>query len=111
MPNGHIRWWTFAGGIANALLADTLKPHCDVKGDNLSLNFPTASSLETITEYIHGIEPDSIRPIPNIDAMENLKFSECLSPDIATEVFTSRFDDRAGVRQAVQERRRTVGTS
>lgn len=108
MPNGHIRWWTFAGGIANALLADTLKPHCDVKGDNLSLNFPTASSLETVTEYINGIDPDSIKPIPNIDAMENLKFSECLSPDIAADVFTSRFDDRHGVKQAVEERRRVI---
>ena len=46
LPNGQIRWWTFAGGIANTLLADTLKPHCDVKSDNLSLSFPTASSVD-----------------------------------------------------------------
>lgn len=25
-PSGQIRWWNFAGGIANGLLADTLKP-------------------------------------------------------------------------------------
>jgi len=109
-PNGQVRWWTFAGGIANALLADALKPHCDVKDDNLSLSFPTASPLETVAECINGIQPKNVRPIPNIVAMENLKFSECLSPDIAAEVFTSRFDDRTGVVQAVEERRRVVVT-
>ena len=106
--NGQVRWWTFAGGIANALLADALKSHCDVKGDNLCLSFPTASSLETVSEYINGIQPDDVRPIPNAVAMENLKFSECLSPEIAAEVFTSRFDDRVGVVQALQEQRRVV---
>ena len=25
-PNGEVRWWTFGGGIANALLADHLRP-------------------------------------------------------------------------------------
>ncbi|QGJ70868.1 ATP-dependent RNA helicase RhlE [Planctomycetales bacterium 10988] len=107
-PNGEIRWWTFAGGVANALLADHLKSHCDVKADNLCLSFPTASSLENVSEYIEGVQPEAVQPIPNIDAMENLKFSECLSPEIAAEVFTSRFDDRRAVAQAIEERRRVV---
>ena len=107
-PNGEIRWWTFAGGIANTLLADTLKSNCDVKGDNLSLSFPTASSLETVSEFIGGLQLENVRPIPNNDAMENLKFSECLSPEIASEVFTSRFGDRAAVEQAMDERMRVV---
>lgn len=111
MPNGQVRWWTFAGGVANTLLADALKPHCDVKSDNLSLSFPTASSMDTVVEYINGIQPETIRPIPNTDAMENLKFSECLSPGIAAEVFVSRFDDRVGVAQALEERRRIVVNS
>lgn len=106
--NGEIRWWTFAGGIANTLLADTLKSNCDVKGDNLSLCFPMALSLETVSEFINGLQLENVRPISNNDAMENLKFSECLSPDIASEVFTSRFDDRVGVVQALQEQRRVV---
>ncbi len=108
LPNGQIRWWTFAGGIANTLLADTLKPHCDVKSDNLSLSFPTASSLETVSELIDGLQSDLVRPVPNIEAMENLKFSECLSPGIAAEVFTTRFDDRAGVEQSLTQIRRAV---
>lgn len=110
-PNGQVRWWTFAGGIANALLADALKSHCDVKGDNLCLTFPKASSVQQVSEYIDNIRPEDVRPIPNVVAMENLKFSECLSPEIAAEVFTSRFDDRAGVVQAIEEQRRVVVTT
>jgi len=106
--NGQIRWWTFAGGIANALLADTLKPHCDVKADNLSLSFPTASSVDMVADMIDALQSDNVRPIPNPDAMENLKFSECLSPDIAAEVFTARFHDRAAVIQALGERKRVT---
>ena len=107
-PNGQIRWWTFAGGIANALLADTLKPHCDVKADNLSLSFSTASSVDAVAELIDALQPDGVRAVPNPDAMENLKFSECLSPDIAAEVFTARFNDRVGVEQAIRERKRVI---
>lgn len=107
-PNGELRWWTFAGGIANTLLADALKPHCDVKGDNLSLVFPKATSLDQIAALINEIEPENVRPIPNIQAIENLKFSECLSDELSAEVFTSRFDDREGVAQAVKERRRVI---
>jgi len=105
-PNGEIRWWTFAGGIANTLIADALKPHCDVKGDNLSLVFPKAKTLDEVAGHIREIDPQAIRPIPNIEAMENLKFSECLSSDLAVEVFTSRFNDPNAVQQVLEERRR-----
>ncbi|MEQ9379793.1 MAG: hypothetical protein RJP95_02940, partial [Pirellulales bacterium] len=107
-PKGEVRWWTFAGGVANALLADSLKSEFDVKGDNLSLSFPAASSLEIVSASINRLVPDSIRAIPNPDAMDNLKFSECLPADIAAEVFVTRFDDREGVRQAVEEKMRLV---
>ena len=57
---------------------------------------------------INEIEPESVTPIPNVQAMENLKFSECLSDELSAEVFTSRFNDRKAVDQALQERRRVV---
>jgi len=37
--------------IANTLLADALKPECDVKGDNLSLVFPKSTSLDEIAKH------------------------------------------------------------
>ncbi|HBE66558.1 MAG TPA: ATP-dependent helicase [Planctomycetaceae bacterium] len=105
-PNGEIRWWTFAGGVANTLLADALKPSIDVKGDNLSLVFPKANSLDEVSPLIMELNADNIRPIPNIEAMENLKFSECLSGEHSMEVFSSRFDDPSALRQSIEERRR-----
>ena len=107
-PNGELRWWTFAGGVANTLLADALKSHCNVKGDNLSLVFTQSTSLEEVAGLIDSIVPDSVRPIPNVEAMENLKFSECLSGELAVEVFTSRFDDPKAVSQAIAEPRRVT---
>jgi len=109
--HGKVRWWTFAGGLANTLLADALKYGCDVKSDNLSISFPVAMSLEKVNEYISDLQADEVRPTSNIDAMENLKFSECLSPSIAAEVFVSRFDDRAGVTQALAEPHQLVTDS
>ena len=108
MPNGQVRWWTFAGGVANTLLADTLQPQYEVKSDNLSITFPLGSSLETIVESLNSLQPEAVRPIPNRDAIENLKFSTCLPPTIASEVFTSRFDDRVGVTQAIEQQRRVI---
>jgi len=107
MPNGQVRWWTFAGGIANTLLADALKSHCDVKGDNLCLSFPKASSVQQVSELINNIRPEDVRPIPNEAAMEELKFSECLSTAIAAKVFSSRFDD-PGVIQSVLHNQRQI---
>lgn len=104
-PNGQVRWWTFAGGIANTLLADALKPHCDVKGDNLCLSFPKASSVQQVSEYIDSIRLEDVKPIPNEAAMENLKFSECLSSDIAREVFSVRFNSPEVIRSVLHDRR------
>jgi ATP-dependent Lhr-like helicase len=107
-PNGQVRWWTFAGGVANALLATTLKPQCDVKSDNLSLQFPSGSTFEVIVELLNSLHPETVWPIPHPDALENLKFSECLPPEIAAEVFVARFDDHTAVVQALAEKRRIV---
>lgn len=73
-----------------------------------SLVPPKETSFDYVSDVINGIDPETVRPIPNLQVMENLRFSECLSDSLAVEVFTSRFDDRAGVAQAVQEQRRVV---
>lgn len=65
-------------------------------------------SLDAVAELIGGLRPEDVHPIPNPDAMENLTFSECLPPGIAADVFTSRFDDRAGVGPAIREPRRVA---
>jgi hypothetical protein len=63
---------------------------------------------QVVAERIGGLRSDDVHPIPNPDIMEASKFTKCLSPEIATEVFTARFSDRAGVKQALGESRRLV---
>ena len=106
--NGSIQWWTFAGGVANTLLADALKSTCDVNGDNFCLRFSAPSSEEVIGEAIDRLSPTTIAAVPSTEAMENLKFSECLSPEIAAGVFSARFNDQPAVKQALGEPRRIV---
>ncbi|MEZ6048725.1 MAG: hypothetical protein R3C11_24735 [Planctomycetaceae bacterium] len=105
-PNGELRWWTFAGGVANTLLADALKPHCDVKGDNLLAGFPQSNITRPDRCPNQRDRAGKRKADFNTDAMENLKFSECLSEELSAEVFTSRFNDRKAVEQVLQEKRR-----
>lgn len=107
-PNGQIRWWTFAGGIANNLLAGAIKAVGNVKADNLSLSFTATPSVDVVSGWISGIRPETAKPVPDLDAMDQLKFSACLPAELATEVFMSRFNDPVGVNQAIEEQRRVV---
>jgi ATP-dependent Lhr-like helicase len=106
--DGQVAWWTFAGGIANTLLANALTGHCDAKGNNLSITFQNTQSLQAVAELIAGIDPAAATPIPNPEMMESLKFGECLSPGLALDVFGARFQDDAAVKQALDEPRRDI---
>jgi ATP-dependent helicase Lhr and Lhr-like helicase len=107
-PNGEVRWWTFGGGVVNTLLADHLRPKADLRVDNLSLRFSASLKLSDAEELIGALSADSIEPVPAEDAIEGLKFSECLPPHIAAEVFCARFNDPEAVRKIVGEPRRVV---
>jgi ATP-dependent Lhr-like helicase len=107
-PNGDVRWWTFGGGIANALLADHLRTQVDTKPDNLSIKFPATSALDSVLEWISGILADDVRPVVNPTAIENMKFTECLSLELAAEVYCSRFNDMEAVKKIVMEARKVV---
>ncbi len=107
-PSGEVRWWTFGGGVANTLLADHLRPGAEVRVDNLSLRFPGSVKLADVEKLIGSLAMDGIEPIPAPDAIEALKFSECLPPRIAAEVFSARFNDAEAMRRLVGEPKRVV---
>jgi ATP-dependent helicase Lhr and Lhr-like helicase len=107
-PNGEVRWWTFGGGIANALLADHLRTQIDVRGGNLAIKFPATSALDSVVEAVSAIIVEDVHPAPNAKAIENMKFTECLSPELAAEVFCARFNDAEAVKKIVREPRRIV---
>ncbi len=106
--NGEVRWWTFGGGIANALLADSLRPQIEGKPDNFGIRFPATVALDAVEKRIVAIVASDVRPVPNATAIENMKFTECLPPELAAEVYCSRFDDAEAVRKVVGEPRRVV---
>jgi ATP-dependent Lhr-like helicase len=107
-PNGEVRWWTFGGGIANALLADYLRAQVDARGDNLAVKFPANLALDSVVELISAVVVEDVHPVPNAAAIENMKFTECLSPELAAEVFCARFNDAEVVKKIVREPRKVV---
>jgi ATP-dependent Lhr-like helicase len=107
-PNGEVRWWTFGGGIANALLADYLQPQIDGRPDNFCIKFPATSALDMIEQRIGAIVIEDVRPVPNSAAIENMKFTECLSPVLAAEVFCARFNDIEAVRKILAEPKKVI---
>jgi len=49
-----------------------------------------------------------VSPAPNQEILSNLKFSECLSPSIAREVFAARFNDAEAIANLRREQMRVV---
>jgi hypothetical protein len=96
------------GGVANTMLAGYFRRQTDVIGENLSVRFPEAPSLDSVAGVISGVAVEEVRPVPNESAIENLKFTECLSPDLAAEVFCARFNDTEAVKQIVGEPRKVI---
>lgn len=107
-PSGEIHWWTFGGGAVNALIKEHLRAQTGIRSDNLSIRFPSTCTLEELEEQLGTLSPETIVPIPDEEAIKNLKFSECLPPTIAAEVFCSRFNAPEAIEHVLHERRRVI---
>jgi ATP-dependent Lhr-like helicase len=107
-PSGEVRWWTFGGGVANTLLAGRIRAKAAVRADNLSLRFPTAVKLDEAEGWIGQLRGDRVEPTLDAEAIEGLKFSECLPPHLAAEVFCARFNDAEAVSKILGEPRRVI---
>ncbi|MCZ2341278.1 MAG: DEAD/DEAH box helicase [Bacteroidales bacterium] len=107
-PNGEVQWWTFAGGLANTLVMDHLGGGSKAKTDNLCIRFPSTLKLTDVETLIASRIRDEIVPTPSEDAMDNLKFGECLPPPIAGEVFAARFNDPEAIANIRREPMRVV---
>jgi ATP-dependent Lhr-like helicase len=147
--DGSVRWFTFAGGVANKLLADSLFPQlatatppqadageaaCGevasgdvtkgemttgeatsgkatkpvIQPDNVSIRFLAPQDLGELERRIAALSAELIVPQVDSRVIEQLKFSECLSTELAEQVFKSRFRDPAAIEQALSEQRRLV---
>lgn len=106
--NREVQWWTFAGGLANTLVMDHLGGGSKAKTDNLCIRFPSTLKLADVETLIASRMGNEIVPTPSDEAMENLKFGECLPPPIAGEVFAARFHDPEAIANIRRESMRVV---
>jgi len=106
--NGEIQWWTFAGGLANSIVMDHLGGGSKAKTDNMCLRFSSTLKLADVESLIASRIRDEIIPVPSEEAINNLKFGECLPPPIASEVFAARFNDPQAIANIRREPLRVI---
>jgi len=105
---GRTRWWTFAGWKANLWLArivDELRTEVAAL-DDLTVALDSGSTVVEVSGLIRASPADDIDLTPWIadDAVEGLKFAECLPRALALEVVARRLADPASLDTAVTER-------
>jgi ATP-dependent Lhr-like helicase len=105
---GRTRWWTFAGWKANLGLARAV---ADLRRDvaavnDLTIALAPRTTPADLSEVLRSLGPDEIDLAPWItrEAVEGLKFSECLPPDMAVDVIRRRLQDPESVARALCER-------
>jgi ATP-dependent Lhr-like helicase len=113
LAGGKVSWWTFAGGRANAALAAELggRLGARVAADNFAVRFEAGAGLAEVSGLIDGLrelDPSQIVPAVSEDAVEGLKFSECLPGDLAVETVRGRLLDAEGVAEVIRGAVRVV---
>ena len=93
-------WWTHGGIRVNATLAQQLmeRMNVGVRPDSFRLRIGSPVNLDDVEAAIESIRQQSVDEMnPAIDeaAVEGLKFSACLPPQMATEVLSRRLQDVA----------------
>jgi ATP-dependent Lhr-like helicase len=93
--NRAAKWWTFAGGRANATLANELGAITKgrVQHDNFTLSFTSAVSLKEIKSAIAELRSRDVggmRPAVDEASIDGLKFSECIPKELAIELLQER---------------------
>lgn len=104
---GRVRWWTFAGWKANLQLAQLVEPlRTEVAAlDDLTIALdPSATSAAVGRILQEGSADRGLVPWVAADAVDGLKFSDCLPPALAKEVIARRLIDPESVAQACSER-------
>ncbi|MCH7920975.1 MAG: hypothetical protein IIC50_23755 [Planctomycetes bacterium] len=107
-PNGEIRWWTFAGGIANHTLGDALPKRYYPNANNLCIRISSVETSKAIAETINDLQGAKLQANPSEEALDKLKFSKCLPLEMAQSVFNSRASDRNAVDRTLREPMRIV---
>jgi ATP-dependent Lhr-like helicase len=106
-------WWTFSGGRANLALAHELvqRTGARVTSDNFGIRFPARFDPGIVEHQIQGLReahPGGLEPPVDEQAVDGLKFSECLPLMLATRVVQSRLSDSRSVGEVLLQPVRVV---
>ncbi len=106
---GRTTVWTFAGDRANAMLASALRAGgmSVVSVGGLALVARNADS-SAIAAAIARVDPTDTLPEVPPELAAELKFSDCLPPQVAAAVVEGRLSDRATLNEALQRPRRVI---
>jgi ATP-dependent helicase Lhr and Lhr-like helicase len=99
------RWWTFAGGKANAALAAGLHDHgvAIAATDDLSIGLRGAVGLPRLQQIIASLRATPPCAAPAVAALQSLKFSGCLPASLGLRVLEERMADPSAVMAALLE--------
>jgi ATP-dependent Lhr-like helicase len=110
--SGNVRWWTFAGLRANAVVIEALGPMAERGGriTNLAVQIRPDVDVDDLHARIRQLRPEDLvdaLPVPD-DAIDALKFSACLPRGMAQRILRRRLADVTGARQVLVEPIRAV---
>ncbi len=111
--SGVVQWWTFGGVQANAALANELTKDCGrkVDSDSFTLEFHSEIEIQAVEEFICNLQLRSAAEmVPDVDgdAIDGLKFSECLPRAHAIEMLQRRLQDVNATQHILQEQVRFI---
>ena len=101
---GRARWWTWAGGRANASLAASLSDVMEPSGrvDNLSLRLSDRASVDDLREAIRVARGGPVPPpVVTEESVRGLKFGVALPPTLVERVLSTRLGDPAMASQVL----------
>jgi ATP-dependent Lhr-like helicase len=106
-------WWTFAGRNANMAIGPAVANRVQVPttSDNLMIEFERALPLDDVERAImelRSCDQDELLPAVDPQALEGLKFSDCLPQRLGMHVLAVRTRDPAAVEHVLETRVRLV---
>jgi ATP-dependent Lhr-like helicase len=112
--NGVLVWWTFAGMLANAAIAERVSEITGLSTvpSNLSIKLSGDFGENLFTDVVRRVaeRPPILGAATSLDsAIDGLKFSDCLPRDVAELILRSRLADQVGVLHVLSQPVRFCG--
>lgn len=107
-----VHWWTWAGARANATLVAGLPGIADEtqRTNNFRVRLLGTDAVEKLADALGAQDWATVLPAVSSAALEGLKFSEVLPPDLALATVAERLADRNGA-HFVASQQRVLSTS